>query len=419
MMEVLIVEDDEPTARLEQLSLTDSGLQARMVSRSQEAVALLRKEPFLAVVLDYCLPGDDPWSVLEAAKAAAPPIPVIFATGMGDETVAAEALHRGVKAYITKSDKGFRRLPELIKRAAQQAASEARISHIASLVDSSLEDCIFSETLKGVILTWNRGAENIFGYSAAEMVGRNVSVLAPADRVEEQSRALDCVKSGDCCRVETVRLRKDGRPIDVSVTVCPIKDPQGRSIGACDISRDVSNEKRTEALLLATLESTGDGILVVDRDGKIIRYNHRFLELWRMPKAIVERRDDRQALDFVLGQLEDPGAFMAKVTQLYADPEAMSYDTLRFKDGRVFERFSKPLRVGTDCAGRVWSFHDVTDRVRAEEALKANVEELRHLNEIMMNREERILELKEEVKTLRAGQDQPKPSGPEAGQWRH
>jgi diguanylate cyclase (GGDEF)-like protein len=92
--------------------------------------------------------------------------------------------------------------------------------------------------------------------------------------------------------------------------------------------------------------------------------------MWRIPDEILASRDDRRAIQFVLDQLAEPDAFVARVEELYGTPEAESYDELQFKDGRVFERYSRPQLSGEDAVGRVWSFRDVTERTRHEERLR-------------------------------------------------
>ena len=140
---------------------------------------------------------------------------------------------------------------------------------------------------------------------------------------------------------------------------------------ALETSQLAKNElNQAVSLLSATLESTTDGILVVDRTGKMVQMNRKFIELWRIPADIVTSRDDSKALHFVLEQLAEPDAFVQKVRELYNTPDAQSFDELSFKDGRVFERYSLPQRVDGAIMGRVWSFRDVTVRRQLEEQLR-------------------------------------------------
>ncbi|MGZ3708664.1 MAG: PAS domain S-box protein, partial [Bdellovibrionota bacterium] len=137
----------------------------------------------------------------------------------------------------------------------------------------------------------------------------------------------------------------------------------------------------TLSLLNSTIEATADGILVVDTHGSIRSYNHKFLELWRMPKEILAARNDELAQTFVLDQLKDPDAFLSKVRELYLRPEIGSFDVLEFKDGRTFERYSTPQRQDGRIVGRVWSFRDVSVRLKAERKLKESEENFRRLAE--------------------------------------
>ncbi len=131
--------------------------------------------------------------------------------------------------------------------------------------------------------------------------------------------------------------------------------------------------RESEAQFRAALQSTADGILAVDSKGKVLQANQRFVELWRIPQTLMERKDDRVLLDFVLDQLIDPDAFLKKVNLLY-NSDAEDMDILIFKDGRVFERYSRPMILGGTVSGRVWSFRNITERKRTDEALRESEE---------------------------------------------
>lgn len=143
------------------------------------------------------------------------------------------------------------------------------------------------------------------------------------------------------------------------------------------ILMEVTERKRAEnefqeafSLLQTTLEATADGILVVDLTGAVASYNRKFAAMWQIPEELVEFKDDRRLLAYVERQLCEPEAFLRRVQELIQHKEGESRDELKFKDGRVFERYSQPHRVGDRIVGRVWSFRDVTEARRAEEALR-------------------------------------------------
>jgi len=175
----------------------------------------------------------------------------------------------------------------------------------------------------------------------------------------------------------------------------------GKTVGRVWSFRDVTERKRSEegaeaslSLLRATLEATADGILVVDNEGRIVSFNRKFADMWRIPEDILSSRDDNQALAFVLDQLRDPERFVRKVKDLYEEPDARSYDWLDFKDGRMFERYSAPQKVGGKTVGRVWSFHDVTRMRLMEDTIRRHARAFDHISDgvITMDLEARIVD---------------------------
>lgn len=124
---------------------------------------------------------------------------------------------------------------------------------------------------------------------------------------------------------------------------------------------------RSLSMLKATLESTADGILVVDTSGRVVGHNQKFLDLWRIPAEVVAAKDDERLIAYVLHQLRDPGSFTRRVKELYDQPDAVSSDALEFRDGRIYERYSQPQKLEGETVGRVWSFRDVTEASRSEE----------------------------------------------------
>jgi PAS domain S-box-containing protein len=131
-------------------------------------------------------------------------------------------------------------------------------------------------------------------------------------------------------------------------------------------------------MLKAILESVGEGILVVNNEGKVVLSNRRFASMWNIPDKIINSRDDDKFLHAVLAQLEDPKAFIAKVKKLYKSADE-DFDTIPFKDGRVFERISRPIINEGKIAGRVWSFRDITQQKRVEQDLMQSRQKYRKL----------------------------------------
>jgi PAS domain S-box-containing protein len=167
----------------------------------------------------------------------------------------------------------------------ERRRAEEAVQRLATIVESS-DDAIVSKNLDGVILTWNRGAERIFGYKAEEVIGQPVTLLIPPDRVDEEPGILARLRRGEPIdHYETIRRRKDGALIDISLTVSPVKDATGRVIGASKIARDITERKRAEVALRDSarhlqnlLAAIPAAIYTTDAAGKITYYNEAAVE---------------------------------------------------------------------------------------------------------------------------------------------
>jgi PAS domain S-box-containing protein len=163
----------------------------------------------------------------------------------------------------------------------ERKRAETSIARLAAIVESS-DDAIISKDLNGTIKSWNRGAERLFGYAAEEVIGKSVTLLIPPDHVDEEAGILERLRRGESVEhYETVRRRKDGSLLDISLTISPIRDAQGRVIGASKVARDITEHRRMEAAVLDSevryrrlFTTAMDGIIVLDaHNGRIIDAN--------------------------------------------------------------------------------------------------------------------------------------------------
>ena len=257
-------------------------------------------------------------------------------------------------------------------------AEEARQRYVSLIENSS--DFIGMATLDGQVTFVNEAGLKLVGLNSLEDVqSRTMYEFLMEDDLQtfEQQMLPEIMEKGRWQGEFRLRHFTSGAGIPIDMNLFTIsREETGEPIGIATVSRDITERKQaeealreSEEMLIAIVESTADGILVVNSGGHVIYANERFAEMWRIPEEVLETRDREKLLAHVADQLEDPEEFLAKAQNLYQTSQEVS-DVLSFKDGRIFERFSRPLLTGSDAPGRVWSFRDVTEQKRVEQALR-------------------------------------------------
>jgi len=231
----------------------------------------------------------------------------------------------------------------------------------------------------------NPAFKDVFGIPVEELLA-NPSVWIDLVHDEDRERVMRLFRR---CATEPVSIeyriiRPDGDERWIVFHGNPVRSHDGiKIVGVCEditrIKRAELEQQRAVSLLRATLDATADGILVVDCEGKISSYNRVFMEMWRIPEEVAATRDDAKLIASVADQLKDPDAFLRGIRKLYDHWDAVSFDTLEFKDGRHYERYSRPQYLEGKVVGRVWSFRDETARYRAEAGVRFLAEASRTL----------------------------------------
>jgi PAS domain S-box-containing protein len=245
-------------------------------------------------------------------------------------------------------------------------------------------DLIQSIRADGSFLYVNRAWQKTLGYSESEIAIMTIfDIIHPNSSQESIDILYQAIHHKAINEstlypdsIQAIFITKDNQQIWLEGSIS-CKFAEGQLVGIRAILRDITARKQAEdalaksvSLLQATFDSTADGILAIDRTGRIVTFNREFVEMWGIPNEVMALRDDATMIAFVLNQLKDPQAFQERIESLYEQPEAESYDLLEFKDGRCFERYSQPQRLEDKIIGRVWSYHDVTERKQAEDALR-------------------------------------------------
>jgi PAS domain S-box-containing protein len=228
----------------------------------------------------------------------------------------------------------------------------------------------------GRYLYVNSSAAESLGYEGSELLTMTFKDMVHPDDLDMVSRKFAERVAGTAApRIFEARfLHRDGSTVFVELS--GTKTMWDGTPASLIVGRDITARRETERVLLekeellrATLESTADGVCVVSEDQRVVVYNSPFAVMWRIPEKILKHRDSGKIRNFLVEQIEEPEDFSSMTTRLYGTKEE-AFDTLFLKDGRVFERRSKPLVVKGKLEGRVWNFRDVTEKRLTEGALK-------------------------------------------------
>ncbi len=259
--------------------------------------------------------------------------------------------------------------------------SQVAMLRLAAIVESS-DDAIVSKDLNGIINSWNKGAERILGFTAEEVIGKPVTILIPADRQAEETEILSRIRRGQRIEhFETIRRRKDGTFINVSLTVSPIKNKDGEVIGASKIARDITESKEAQERLQCALDfdqtvmlSMGEGLYTINNQGRPTFLNpaaERILG-WTLDEIAGRRMHDvihhsrRDGTPFPGEECE--GLEVLREGRMMSEFQ----DVFMRKDGTFFDVVysSSPLHSGDEITGHVVVFRDITERNRAEEEIR-------------------------------------------------
>jgi PAS domain S-box-containing protein len=396
---ILLVDDDPRVRRVISTMLSHhTGWEiCGEAGDGQQSVDLARATNPDVVLMDVSMPGMNGLDATRILRRESPRVDVILVSQNDPKIISRQAAEVGARAYCSKSDLA-RNLVPIIERTLEnrhgqhtgmasqvfERGPNAQASNLlAAIVDSS-DDIIVSKNLDGIITSWNNTAQRVFGYSAKEAIGAHITLIIPKDRLPEEDSIISRVRRGE--RIEhfdTVRQRKDGTLIDISLTISPVRDSSGRVVGASKVAREITDRKRAErstALLAAIVDSSDDAIVSKTLDGIITSWNKSAERIFGyLPEEAVGKH-----ITFIIprDRWNEEASIIARICR---GERVDHFQTLRRrKDGSLVD-VSLTISPVKDSAGNIVGAskvaRDITAQVRAAEALRRSEEEFRRLSQ--------------------------------------
>ena len=404
-LRILIVDDYEAVRRGVR-SLLSSRRDWAVCGEAGDGLEAVDKAKSLrpdVVLMDISMPRMNGVEATKIIRREVPESKVIIVSQNDPAVVSRQAAEIGAGGYVNKADLVRDLLPAVERVVADRSGektesvrattdtqidvSERALARragdlLAAIVDSS-DDAIISKTLDGIITSWNKSAERLFGYTREEAVGQHITLIIPEDRRDEEAKIVERLRRGERVdHFETVRLRKDGTLLELSLTISPVKDAAGRVIGASKVARGITEQKQIEKALAERarlLDLSSDAIFVRDAADRVTYWNRSASELYGYSREEAVGRVSHELL-----RTEFPEPLERITEQLHQDNRWTGELIHRHKDGSrivVASRWTLDRDDGGNRKRVLETNNDITQQKQSEEALRESEERLRTLSD--------------------------------------
>ena len=355
----------------------------KRVETEADFLAELKNSPDI-ILSDYSMPEFSGLRAVELLQKSGLDIPFILISGTVGEDVAVDAMKHGATDYLLK-DRIARLGPAVEKALEQKRLRDQRKRAEEGLKQSEHRFREMLGNLKLIAMTLDKQGKVTFcndyllqltGHPREEIIGADwFKKFIPETEVAIKKIFFDTIETGALpTHLQNPIKTASGERRDILWNNTVLRDGSGNIIGSASIGEDVTERKRAEkellwktAFLEAQVDSSLDGVLVVDDQGKKIFQNQRLNDLWKIPPHIAEEKDDARQVHFVAGRVRNPRQFTDQIVHLYSHPDEISRDEIELIDGTFLDRYSSPVRDKDGRHyGRIWTFRDITARRQLE-----------------------------------------------------